>query len=80
MICSPRTRPRKATTNTGMYAALDLGQKTVQAVLKRDDGKIVSEAKVKKQADLILQFLRGTNAKVVMESRYNYQLRLQSTR
>jgi hypothetical protein len=33
-----------------MYAALDLGQKTVQAVLKRDDGKIVREAKIKKQA------------------------------
>jgi hypothetical protein len=26
-----------------MYAALDLGQKTVRAVLKRQDGKIVKE-------------------------------------
>lgn len=56
-----------------MYAALDLGQKTIQAVLKRDDGKIVREAKVKKQADLVLQFLNGTNAAVVMESGYNHQ-------
>lgn len=64
---------RKATTNTGMYAALDLGLKTIQAVLKRDDSKIIKEAKVEKQADLILQFLRGTNAAVVMESGYNHQ-------
>ncbi len=56
-----------------MYAALDLGQQTVQAVLKREDGKIIREAKIKKQADLILQFLHGTNADVVMESGYNYQ-------
>ena len=32
-----------------MYAALDLGQKTVRAVLKRQDGKIVNELKIKKQ-------------------------------
>ncbi len=56
-----------------MYAALDLGQKTIQAVLKRDDGKIVKEAKVKKQAELVLRFLKGTNAAVVMESGYNHQ-------
>lgn len=56
-----------------MYAALDLGQRTVQAVLKREDGKIVKEVKIKKQADLILQFLHETNADVVMESGYNYQ-------
>lgn len=56
-----------------MYAALDLGQKTIQAVLKRQDGKIVREAKLKKQADLVLQFLHGTNAAVVMESGYNHQ-------
>jgi len=56
-----------------MYAALDLGQKTIQAVLKREDGRIVREAKLKKQADLVLQFLKGTDAEVVMESGYNYQ-------
>lgn len=56
-----------------MYAALDLGLKTIQAVLKRDDGKIVREAKLKKEADLILKFLNGTNAAVVMESGYNHQ-------
>lgn len=34
-----------------MYVALDLGQKTVRAVLKRQDDKIVNELKIKKQAD-----------------------------
>ena len=48
-----------------MYAALDLGQKTVRAVLKRRDGKIVNELKIKKQADSVLKFLKGTNANVV---------------
>ena len=33
-----------------MYAALDLGQRIVQAVLKRKDGKIIKEIKTKKQA------------------------------
>ena len=56
-----------------MYAALDLGQKTIQIVLKRHDGRIIKEAKLKKQADLILEFLNGTNAAVVMESGYNHQ-------
>ncbi|MGB6534292.1 MAG: transposase [Candidatus Nitrosopolaris sp.] len=56
-----------------MHAALDLGQKTVRAVLKRQDGKIVNELKIKKQADSVLKFLKGTNANVVMESGYNYQ-------
>jgi hypothetical protein len=31
-----------------MYAALDLGQRTVQAVLKREDGKIIKEIKTRK--------------------------------
>jgi hypothetical protein len=39
-----------------MYAALDLGQKTVRAVLKRQDGKIVNELKIKKQAESVLKF------------------------
>jgi transposase len=56
-----------------MYAALDLGQKTVRAVLKRQDGKVVKELTIKKQADNVLKFLNGTNANVVMESGYNYQ-------
>ena len=51
-----------------MYAALDLGQRTIQAVLKREDGKIIKEIKTRKQADTILQFLKGTHANVVMES------------
>ncbi|MGC2574088.1 MAG: transposase [Candidatus Nitrosopolaris sp.] len=56
-----------------MYAALDLGERTIRAVLKRQDGKIVNELKIKKRADSILKFLNGTNASVVMESGYNYQ-------
>ncbi|MFY9798498.1 MAG: transposase, partial [Candidatus Nitrosopolaris sp.] len=73
MTCSTKIRLRKATTITGTYAAFDLGQKTVRAVLKRQDGKIVNELKLKKQADSVLKFLKGTNANVVMESGYNYQ-------
>ena len=46
------------------YAALDLGQRTVQAVLKREDGKIIKEIKTRKQVDTILQFLKGTHANV----------------
>jgi hypothetical protein len=53
-----------------MYAALDLGQRTIRAELKRQDGKIVNELKIKKRADSVLKFLNGS---VVMESRYNYQ-------
>jgi hypothetical protein len=37
-----------------MYAALDLGEKNIQAVLKSDDGRFVREVKLKKQADVIL--------------------------
>jgi hypothetical protein len=74
VTCSTKVRLRKATTITGMYAALDLGQKTVRAVLKREDGKIVNELKIKKQADSELKFLNGTNANVVMESGYNHQI------
>jgi hypothetical protein len=56
-----------------MYAAFDLGQRTIRAVMKSQDGKIVDELKIKKQADTVLRFLKGTNANVVMESGYNYQ-------
>ena len=56
-----------------MYAALDLGQRTIRAVLKRQDGKIVNELNIKRQANSVLSFLKGTNACVVMESGYNYQ-------
>ena len=55
-----------------MYTALDLGQRTIRAVLKRQDGKIVNELKIKKRADSVLKFLNGTNAGVVRESGYNY--------
>jgi hypothetical protein len=52
---------------------LDLGQRTIPAVLKGQDGKIVNKLKIKKQADTVLRFLKGTDANVVMESGYNYQ-------
>ncbi len=54
MACSTKIRLRKVIAITGMYAALDLGQRTVQAVLKREDGKIIKEIKARKQADRIL--------------------------
>jgi hypothetical protein len=47
-----------------MYAALDLGHRTIRAVLKSQDGKIVNELKIKRQADCVLKFLKGTNANV----------------
>jgi hypothetical protein len=43
-------------TKSYRYAALDLGQRTVQTVLKREDRKII------KKPDL--QFLKGTHANV----------------
>ena len=72
MTCSTKIRLRKATT-TDMYATLDLGQRTIRAVLKSQDGKIVNELKIKRHADSVLKFLKGTSASVVMESGYNYQ-------
>jgi hypothetical protein len=48
--------------------ALDLGQRTIRAVLKRQDGKMVNELKIKKQADTVLRFLKGTDANAVVES------------
>jgi len=48
-----------------MYAALDLGQRTIRAVLKSQDGKIVNELKIKRHADSVLKFLEGTSANVV---------------
>jgi len=33
--CSTKIRRRKATTITAMYPALDLGQRTIQAVLSK---------------------------------------------
>jgi hypothetical protein len=54
-----------------MYAALDLGQRTIRAVLKRQDG--INELKIKKRADSVLKFLNGTNVSVVIESGCSYQ-------
>jgi transposase len=68
-----KIRLKKATTITDMYASFDLGQRTIRTVLKSQDGKIVNELKIKRQADNVLKFLKGTNANVVMESGYNYQ-------
>ena len=56
-----------------MYAALDLAERSIQAVLKDDLGRIVRESRVEKNEERILEFLGGTNAKVVMESGYNHQ-------
>ena len=56
-----------------MYAALDLHEKSIQCVLKDDQGKIVRESKMGKDEARILGFLDGTQAKVVMESGYNHQ-------
>jgi hypothetical protein len=72
VTCSTKIRLRKTTTGD-TYAALELGQRTIRAVLKRQDGKVVNELKIKKRADSVLKFLNGTNASVVMESAYNYQ-------
>ena len=54
MICSTEISLRKVITI--IYATLSLGQKTVRAVLKIQDGKIVNELKIKKQADNVLKF------------------------
>lgn len=56
-----------------MYAALDLGQKTIQAVLKDRDGNLIREAKMERRPERILEFLEDTNASVVIESGYNHQ-------
>ena len=45
-----------------MCITLDLGQRTIQAVLKREDGKIIKEIKTRKQADTILQFLKDISS------------------
>jgi len=56
-----------------MYAALDLHERTIQCVLKDNNGKVIRESKIGKDEDRILEFLDGTQASVVMESGYNHQ-------
>ena len=49
MKCSTEVNfKKKATTKTlaNMYAALDLGQKNIQVILKNKDGKIKKENKI----------------------------------
>jgi transposase len=69
---SQRIKRRKATAKF-MYAALDLHEKSIQCVLKDDQGRIVRESKMGKDEEKILGFLDGTQAKIVMESGYNHQ-------
>ena len=62
-----------------MYAALDLGQKNIQVVLKNKDGKIIKENKIQRNTKKILEFIDNSSDKdhnnidIVMESGYNYQ-------
>jgi transposase len=56
-----------------MCAALDLHERSIQVVLKDNQGRIVKESKMGKDEERILGFLDGTQAKVVMESGYNHQ-------
>src|SRR6267143_486111 len=70
---SQKLRKRKATTGSMNYAALDLHERSVQCVLKDQDGRIVKESKTVKDEERILAFLDGTNASVVMESGRNHQ-------
>ena len=75
MTCSRKIKLGKATTITDMYAALDLGQKSVRAVLKRQDGKIVNELKIKKRADSVLKFRKGTDLYDLLKSEgYNVKV------
>ena len=46
-----------------MYAALDLGQKNIQVVLKNKDGKIIKENKIQRNTKKILEFIYITGAK-----------------
>lgn len=80
MKCSTELNfKRKSTTNTlaNMYAALDLGQKNIQTVLKNKDGKIIKENTIQRNTTRILKFLENNkkdgNIDIVMESGYNYQ-------
>jgi len=56
VTCSTKIRQRKATT-TDMYAALDLGQRTIRAVLKGQDGKIVKNKETCRQCTEISNVL-----------------------
>jgi membrane protein DedA with SNARE-associated domain len=44
LICSTKLRHRKATAIIGMYAAFDIGRRTVHAVWKRKDDKIIKHS------------------------------------
>jgi hypothetical protein len=48
-------------------------KKSIQCVLKDNDGRIIKESKMGKDEQRILGFLDGSRARVVMESGYNHQ-------
>jgi transposase len=72
-MLAERIRRKKATAKRMLYAALDLHEKSIQCILKDNDGRIIKEMKTGKEEDKILAFLDGSRARVVMESGYNHQ-------
>ncbi len=60
-----------------MYTAMDLSQKSIQIAARNSQGKFVKECKIDKNANLLLDVLKGlgkkNTIKIVMESRYNHQ-------
>ena len=47
-----------------MYTAMDLNQKSIQIVVRTNQGKFVTEYKIVKNANLLLDVLKGLNKKI----------------
>ena len=73
LMRSTAIQVQKTEISPSLYAALDLHQRTVQAVVKEEDGTLVKEAEMRRDGKEILEFLDVTNAEVVMESGLNHQ-------